>query len=1180
LTPGYYTIKVDAVPSNGYGEKKVTKDVIVRDDNYGFTVGNEMTTYNGRTQGVTVAITGMDIEAALAQKSWTVTYRDAAGNMVEPNQAGTYTYTVTLPASAYWTEKTATGTFTIAKREVSVVDVVAQAKVYDGATGVNLQEIVLEDAATDQGNNGTGLPTGNTGIINGDGIYAIGAGATDSANAGKRTLTVSGVTLLGDDADNYVWDGDAYSESFTIQRNQVQGDIADSTYLYGTKAVPADDIYLIDQQGSEITNYTITYYYHNGEGVEKVDGLSHKGMYTVIARPDQANYKGGASQAIYVVSDNAKDAEPSKDFSSATIAITNTVELYGAEGNQGIQATATNGTVKVEYYVNNTWTETAPTDAGRYLVKVTATTTHHTDTAYGLYTIVKARPVLTLTAADAIYDSALYDGNPQLTNSSDNSAAVYYTFSGDTVIGEHASGVNVDYQAPADAGTYTVTAHVGETANYTAHEVSATFTIEKADLTITADNLQRQQYGAYPEMVATYEGLATDGVAPDASLRDVQIQPEFATDWVNFAQDHVGSYDITPSSALAKNYNIAYVAGKYAVTAEDPKPTLAIHGLPDNGTDVENIVYYGDTIQLYAYGNQVDDVISDSSLLTWKVSDSTIAAIDENGLLTIKGVGDFTITLTRGIGMEAIETSVTVEAKKKEVKVEVPSLDRVYIGSEYNYASNRVYAVDEMGKEVTATFTVDNRAHTDVGGYVVTGKAAEADTLYQSETYGGLFTINDREVTIDPNAVTTTYGTSTKDVKKLWSAEGKVTGGADVLSNGLAVSLTDAYDNLDVGEYEILVAGRENINYNVSYKKYEANTSGDANAVTVEKKALTIETGSYDGEIGITGGSVNPEGDYPAQGEDFDTSAMLEGANVRMYGEPNWVMGYVIETLIDGDSEADLDKLLAWLEEFSKDVHHGIDEDANIEYSESGPTDEYIDGKSDYEIDSEMAFGNYNVTVTKGTQNIYQRPVTLSLDSTISAYYGDVVENGNVDTDALKAFLEAYITVGEYNGIGGLAELLNHTAKDLDLQISKASYDDADDEITATISIGNQNYWMEEGSIEITIPVVKDAYTVRYDAFNATNATVTILHLDEDGNSTPANLPTDCKLYCVIYVRDDSLKTYADYAAYGEVAYRGEMTRSGSTGRYTISYPRLTGSFKMFAIAEGPGITLVQIDNP
>lgn len=237
----------------------------------------------------------------------------------------------------------------------------------------------------------------------------------------------------------------------------------------------------------------------------------------------------------------------------------------------------------------------------------------------------------------------------------------------------------------------------------------------------------------------------------------------------------------------------------------------------------------------------------------------------------------------------------------------------------------------------------------------------------------------------------------------------------------------------------------------------------------------------------------------------------------------------------------------------------------------------------DYVIDSMMDegdFRNYDVDLDEGTQNIYQRPVTLSLDSTISAYYGDVVENGNVDTDALKAFLEAYITVGEYNGIGGLAELLNHTAKDLDLQISKASYDDADGEITATISIGNQNYWMEEGSIEITIPVVKDAYTVRYDAFNATNATVTILHLDEDGNSTPANLPTDCKLYCVIYVRDDSLKTYADYAAYGEVAYRGEMTRSGSTGRYTISYPRLTGSFKMFAIAEGPGITLVQIDNP
>lgn len=753
------------------------------------------------------------------------------------------------------------------------------------------------------------------------------------------------------------------------------------------------------------------------------------------------------------------------------------------------------------------------------------------------------------------------------------------------VIGEHASGVNVDYQAPADAGTYTVTAHVGETANYTAHEVSATFTIGKADLTITADKLQRQQYGAYPEMVATYEGLATDGVAPDTSLRDVQIQPEFATDWDNFAQDHVGSYIITPSSALAKNYNITYVAGKYAVTAEDPQPTLAIHGLPDNGTETtENIVYYGDTIQLYAYGNQVDDVISDSSLLTWKVSDSTIAGIDGNGLLTIQGVGEFTITLTRGIGTEAISTEIEVTALKKEVKVEVLSLDRVYIGSEYNYASNRVYAVDEMGKEVTATIDVDNRAHTDVGGYVVTGKAAEADTLYQSETYGGLFTINDREVTIDPNAVTTTYGTSTKDVKKLWSAEGKDTGGADVLSNGLAVSLTDAYDNLDVGEYEILVAGRENINYNVSYKKYEVNTSGDANAVTVEKKALTIETGSYDGEIGITGGSVNPEGDYPAQGEDFDTSAMLEDANVRMYGEPNWAMGFDVTGWVPGDDVDDLVAILDWLVQFSEGNLRGIGEDANLKFETDGVYDTKIDSSmEDYVIDSMMDegdFRNYDVDLDEGTQNIYQRPVTLSLDSTISAYYGDVVENGNVDTDALKAFLEAYITVGEYNGIGGLAELLNHTAKDLDLQISKASYDDADGEITATISIGNQNYWMEEGSIEITIPVVKDAYTVRYDAFNATNATVTILHLDEDGNSTPANLPTDCKLYCVIYVRDDSLKTYADYAAYGEVAYRGEMTRSGSTGRYTISYPRLTGSFKMFAIAEGPGITLVQIDNP
>lgn len=59
---------------------------------------------------------GSDIDAAAA-KSWTVKYYDkVTGKQVEPSQAGTYTAKVTLPASAYWTEKVEEFTFTIEQR--------------------------------------------------------------------------------------------------------------------------------------------------------------------------------------------------------------------------------------------------------------------------------------------------------------------------------------------------------------------------------------------------------------------------------------------------------------------------------------------------------------------------------------------------------------------------------------------------------------------------------------------------------------------------------------------------------------------------------------------------------------------------------------------------------------------------------------------------------------------------------------------------------------------------------------------------------------------------------------------------------------------------------------------------------------------------------------------------------
>ena len=1176
---GYYTLTIEAVPSNGYEPETLTRTIIVRDNTYTLNVSNLNPTYNGKTQGVSVTVEGMDIEADLAAKSWTVTYTDEEGNKVEPSQAGTYTYTATLPASAYWTEKTVEGTFTIEKRQVSVADLVAQAKVYDGTTDVNLLEIVLDDAETAQST--TGLPTNKFGVINGDSVYATGTGYTASANAGTTELGVKDVELKGDDAGNYILNSTSYTEVFNIQRNQLQGDVADATYQYtgSSITVPADDIHLIDQQGNVVTDYTVTYYYHNGEGVEKVAAMKDLGMYTIVVNKDPANYKGGASQIVYV-SNAAPDAAPSKDFESATVDITNTVELYGES--TGIVATASTGTVStIEYRVGTAWTDTVPTNAGRYLVKVTTSTG---DVAYGLYTIVKANPVLTLNAADTTYDSALYEvSNVTGTYNGGTFGELdyYYTYAGDVVIGEHGSdsGVNVDFQAPHDAGTYVVTVHVPETDNYTAEEYSTSFTIAPKELVIKANDKQRHLYSAYPDMLATYEGLATDGVAMDTSLRDIQIMPEFNYDnHNNDSESHVGYYTVTPVDALAKNYVVVdYVPGEFSVNENDPQPTLSIVGAPQNGmNDGKTYAYYGDVIQLYAYGNQKDGVINKSSVLTWEVV-SGHAVIDQTGLLTITGTGDIVVKLTRGTGRTAISTELTITALKKEVQVIVPDQDLVYNGASQTY-TGVMTAVDDAYNAVNAdlvTITESNKDRTEVGSQIVTGIVAQDGNLYyQSETYGGLFTINDKEINIEPNEATTIYGSTATG---LGYTEVTPVGGVAALTDGYAVSVADYYKNLDVLDgYEILVAGRENINYNVKYV-----TDQTAEDVQVTEKALTIKTGSYADTIGKTGGSLNPAGDYPVNGAIVDPAALFETDGMRMYGEPNQVMGFVLEMLIDGDSVADVNALLDWLVEFDIDDHHLIDEDANRYYSATGPTDNWINegGRAeDYFISTEMEFRNYTENVIRGTQNIYQRPVTLSLTDGVTkpnAYFDITME------DLIDA-LEKVLVVGKYNGEGGLADLLNHTIKDLDLQFEFTTEDgktwDGSESYVGTlhvkVTVGNLNYWLAN-PFEFDVELLPYKYVVEYNSFTATSATVTLYKVDKDGNREAAYLPDGVDLVGQIFTKLSDGATYDDYVASGVYKEYTMVKNSYVTGRYTVTYPRLTGNYRFYATVKDVGYNII-----
>lgn len=1211
VAPGFYKVTVSSKSNTGYADETVTRSLIVRESSYTIVPSNTTVTYNGRTQGLEVALNGFDFNGTgineAANKSWTVKYYVQnvegleTGALVEPTQAGTYKAVITLPASAYWTEQTKTVDFTIEKRSVSIADAIAQAKVYDGTTDVSIVEVMLNDAVTDQTTNGTGLPTNNVGIINGDSIYAVATEAKlSSANAGDNSFTISTIALRGDDAANYVWNGTAYTEDIYVSRSQVYGEHGTLELKQG-ETFPADKVIkMIDQSGREITlgtgteDYTLTFYYHSDTKIEKTTDISKLGLYTVVARPNQSNYKSGVTMQFNVVETATVPTPATTPKASTLITISNTAELYGKS--TGVTASTTNdaATTTIEYQgVSTGWTATAPTNAGRYLVKVTASTG---DVAYGIYTITKAHPSIDVTPATGLtYNSMPQNGYTTLTGveGKDASKDYYITYAGDVAIGYNtpADG-NVDEQAPVDAGEYAVTLHVNETANYTAHEISKSFTIAKKALTIKAKHVGAWQYGSMPGFYASYEGLAGDvnDSTPDTSLRDVQIAPELLfnptsnnqSNYSNDALDQVGKIIIRPVDALSKNYEQTPVDGEFTKNEEDPKPTLTILGLPQNGKSADVTVYYGDEIQLSAYGNYLARR-NTSSFLKWEITNSTLTngsvSIDENNILHVNGVGTFTVKLTRGTARQAITTEINVTAIQKEAKIALKNVDKVYNGASQTYAyEGNVTVHDELYQALpyfdATKVTRTNTDRIDVGTQITTAKVTGA-WAYQSETYGGKFTINDKEATVAPVADAHIYGTTRTIPSPAYTSTD-----SNAISNVLTASQTDAYNRLDVHDgYEILVAGAENMNYNVKYTTDE--TAEDSAVTTYDGMKLYSTTTKAKNELNdatVYGEQANDldwilnavksttrdSVDYADNLADFDltdtTGIFIKQdkddcvGNAKTYKAANREEGNTSNTALAADRTAtekaadDNYELVFSSVTNVKAKNYRLDNNdvKNEKSTMTAPT-----GTVGF-ISAAATSDN----LIEGSANIAQRPIKLEKAVTDAQLYWRLPQSQLYT--ALVNILKA-----EENSVGrGLAK--GHTIEDLDLSftIGSTPVDKNDDQPmnftdtgkkTVTVTVGDTNYKLEgSNTFEVDFQTMRIRATYYNKTF--TGFDVRIEKIDAAGNSVGPLDSTKGLTFKVLKQTNGVLDTETDYAANKSFTF---VSKDGTYGYFHGSYSPL-----------------------
>lgn len=386
-------------------------------------------------------------------------------------------------------------------------------------------------------------------------------------------------------------------------------------------------------------------------------------------------------------------------------------------------------------------------------------------------------------------------------------------------------GVNFTQAIPKvkDADTYTVYYKAQGDGNHTDSEVkSVQVTINKQ--TVASGDVQIE----LTPPSAQYDGNVK---RPEVVVRDkannVIPESEYKTTYVSDNGENwtdQGTYKVKVENITGGNYVVETATADFVISTTEQNP-LEIVNKP-------GLVHYGDTFTLSAVGG------SGNKQVTWESSNETIAHIDANGLVTIKGVGSATITATK------------------------PG------GSNYDTAT-ATYPLNALQKPVTAIFTADDKVYngnTDATVHVTWEKGAlVGDDEIKIGTLSGIFEDEqvgtNKKVTVTCTFVNDTTsqkyditvppGTTASILKadatapNLTANDRVYDGAAQPLVSG-GTANTTLYSNSKDGVYSATIPTGTNAGtYTVWYK-----TKGDDNhndsqpqsiQVTISRKTLTAD---------------------------------------------------------------------------------------------------------------------------------------------------------------------------------------------------------------------------------------------------------------------------------------------------------------------------------------------------
>ena len=190
---------------------------------------------------------------------------------------------------------------------------------------------------------------------------------------------------------------------------------------------------------------------------------------------------------------------------------------------------------------------TPSSNMGTYIIGVSGAEAENYEITFvsGQLTITQADPV-TVTAKN--YTIAYGDELPELE----------YTTSGVALVGEPELFCSATPTSPV--GTYPITVAQGTIENYNVVYVTGTLTIEKAELTVTAQSYTIKEGDPLPQFEASYDGFKNN--ENESVLSKLPTMDSMADE-----NSPAGEYEIYVGGARAQNYSFKYVNGTLTIEA-------------------------------------------------------------------------------------------------------------------------------------------------------------------------------------------------------------------------------------------------------------------------------------------------------------------------------------------------------------------------------------------------------------------------------------------------------------------------------------------------------------------------------------------------------------------------------------------------------------------------------------